>query len=374
MKLKRLPIYLFCFLSPILFHGQINISNKVQESSIVTTQENALYFVDFWATWCRPCIHVSKYLESLQKQYPEKFYILSLSQESPEVVNRFMTKHEIGLAVALDYDGQTFTENNISSLPYGILFNAEGKKLWEGHAADLKPYNIEGYLESNKKTVSVNTFFKLKKYKEQAEIVKPIIRKKDFDFLEIKNEGEIFSNLQVIHKAGYIELNGNLQDIIAYALKSNKNQVEIPAHLNKYYSLYFKEGTEAFNDKEFYILKALKLERTNSEREGEVFVFDVKSPNFWDTSQIDWGVGNPKYLIGDSEIQADNVSLNDIAYQLSYLLEKPVVFNNKNDDDKLHDWQIHYKYFELMSSNLNEYGIKVKKELVAYPHYVYSEL
>jgi len=316
MKLKIKSLTIICLLMPFLFIGQIKILKNIRPSVLANKEEKALFFIDFWATWCGPCINASKYLESLQQQYPDKFYVISISKEGPEAISRFAEKHDMKLAVVADYDGETFSENEVTSLPYGILFNADGHKLWEGHPADFKYYHLNGYLE----------------------------------------------------------LKGSLQSIIAYALNSSDNQIEIPSHLNKHYSVSFEEGTRAYTNKERYILKALKLKKIKSEKEGDVIVLDITEPKFWDTKQIDWGSGNQRYLIGNSEIQADNVTLNDITYKLSTLLEMPILFKGDNTDNEenLHDWQIHYKYFELMSSNLSDYGISVEKKVATYPQYVYA--
>ncbi|ULC58761.1 TlpA family protein disulfide reductase [Flaviramulus sp. BrNp1-15] len=371
MKFLKI-LFIVCFLfSPSLFHGQIKISENIQESSIAKSENNALYFVDFWATWCKPCIHVSKYLESLQRQYPEDFYILSLSQESPEVVKKFLLKHQINLAIATDYEGETFTKNNIYSLPYGILYNAQGEKLWEGHPAEFKNYNIDGYLSQHKKRVSVDTFFKVHKY-QQTIVKEPEMPKKDFEYSVVKNT-EDQSGFQIIDEKNYVQLKGSLQDIIGYALNIYRNQIEISNDLNKYYTMYFKKSSKSYLNMEDSILDALKLKRSVTEKEGEVLILDIDNPNFWDTNQIDWEGNSQKYLIGDSDIQADNVSLNEVTYKLSGLLDMPIVFNKKNKDNSLHDWQIHYKYFELMTANLNDYGLKIQKKFSKYPQYVITK-
>lgn len=371
MKLNRFFVFVAVILCPTFFFGQINISENIQASRIAQSDENALYFVDFWATWCGPCIHASKYLESLQKQFPNDFYIVSLSQESAEVVKRFLPKHNMGLAVAIDYEGETFTKNNIQSLPYGILFNADGKKLWEGHAAELKNYNIRGYLQTNKKKISVASFFNVQKYLELQPITEETI-KKNFEYYEDENIEFESSELQVINKGSFLELRGSLQDIISYNLMSFKGQIDIPDDLNKYYSMRFKKDSNTFFNKEKYILRALKLKKTDKEREGDVLLLSLDDPNFWDTNQIDWGADNQRFLIGDSDIQADNVSLNEIAYKLSSLLEIPVVFDKVLKNDDLHDWQIHYKYFDFMVSNLKDYGINLEKKVDKYNQYVYK--
>ncbi len=374
MNLKRIFTLATFVLCPLMFFSQVKISKNIKASTISRTNENALYFVDFWATWCGPCIHVSKYLESLQRQFPEDFYILSLTQENPEIVNKFMTRHDVGLAVAIDYQGETFAKNNIQSLPYGILYNAMGEKLWEGHAADLKNYNIRKYLRSNKTKVSIDSFFQLLEYEEVfvEETIEEERQKKNFVFAEDENIKYESSELQIIEKESFIEYRGSLKDIISHALLVYKGQVNMPEALNKYYSMRFKKNSKAINNKERYILKSLKLKRDSEQKEGDVIMLNIENPSFWDTNQIDWGENNLKFLVGNSDIQGDNVSLDSMIYKLSGLVEMPILFKNKTElSTELHDWQINYEYVEFMISNLIDYGIQAEKVNVNYPQYNY---
>jgi len=373
MKFNKTTLYLLCFLSSTFIFGQINISEQIKPSSISKQNNNALYFVDFWATWCGPCIHVSKYLESLQEQYPDKFYVVSLTKESPDIVDRFMLKHNTKLAVAIDFEGETFKKNNVRSLPYGILYNAFGDELWKGHPADLKGYQIGGFLNKYKKTIPVSQMIKLHEY-EKFVIVEEEDQKNDFEIINL-NFVEDNSELRVTKHKSYLELKGNLRDILAYAVSSHKNQINIPKDLNKSYEMRFKLNSDAFFNKTKTILRKLRLKKNIAEIEGEVIVFDIKDPHFWGTDQINWGPDTPNFLIGDSEIKADNVSLDEVKYKLIKLLDVPIVMNHDNIDLKLtHDWDIHYKYFDLMVSGMyDSYGINVSKKNIKYPQYVISK-
>ena len=369
MTLKKPLIFALSLLFTLLSFGQIKISEHVQESEYAKQTENALYFVDYWATWCIPCTHVKKYLSTLQQQFSNDFYILSLSEESPEKVNRYLQRNPTGLAIALDYEGENFRKNSITSLPYGILYNAKGEKLWEGHPADFKANDVTRFLKQHKKKIAVTNLFKAKKYKTYTS-KKPYSPKKDFEISEVKNEDASF---QVIYKEEFVELKGSLKDILAYSNNVYKNQFEISSKLNKQYKVYFKCNTDAYNTMSEHILNALKLKQSKSSVNGEALVFNIKKPAFWDTNQINWGIGGEKYLIGDSEIKADNVTLNEVSYTLAKLLETPIVISNKKVDTKVHDWQIHYKYFELMASNLSDYGIQIERKQVDYPQYIITK-
>lgn len=372
IMINKVAVFLCCFFIPTIFFGQIKISESIQLSTIAKEDENSLYFIDFWATWCKPCIHVSKYLESLQRQYTEDFYILSLTKENPSVVKRFLIKHKINLGVAIDYDGETFDKYKVQSLPYGILLNANGEKLWEGHPADFKTTHIKTFLKLTTKKQSVSNMIKIEAYKSSIANSVEIIDS-DFNFEKLP-VNDVKDPLRVVKYKSHIELQGSLQKILAYTSNIHSSQIEIPESLNHSYKMHFKFDSNAYTNKSATILDALKIEHMYTEEKGEVLVFDVKTPMFWDTKQIDWGEDTQHFLIGDSEIQADNVTLNQVKYQLSKLLEMPIIINNEKHENTLHDWQIHYKYFGLMASSMSDnYGIDVVKTIANYPKYIIKQ-
>ncbi|OEJ98898.1 hypothetical protein A8C32_06835 [Flavivirga aquatica] len=359
-----------CFLFPLFFFGQIKVSQHIQASKITKQNNNALYFVDFWATWCSPCVHVSKYLESLQKQYSDNFYVLSLTKESPEVVKRFMEKRNMDLAVAIDYEGETFANNKVVSLPYGILYNAQGVKLWEGHPAEFKGHHIEGFLKDNKKRISVDDVFITKLYSKEVE-KEEVSLKDDFEILEIDENVKI---LQIKKHKFFLELKGHLKDILAYSYNVHKRQIVLSGNLNKNYKVKFNFETNAYKNKAKFIIEALKLKQVNKEITGKTLVFNIEEPTFWDTKQIDWGVDTRHFLIGDSEIKADNVTLSQIKYQLTNLLNIPIIIKGNKTDEDLHDWEIHYKYFGLMKSIMDDtYGIQIEKKIANFPNYIITQ-
>jgi hypothetical protein len=299
--------------------------------------------------------------------------VLSLTKENPDIVKRFMLKHETKLAVAIDHEGETFKSNNIRSLPYGILYNAYGEELWKGHPADLKGYQVGGFINKNKHSIDVSEMFKIQAY-EKVVVVEEEEQKNDFEIIEL-NFVEDNSELRVEKHKSYLELKGNLKSILAYTLNSHKKQIAIPEELNKSYEMRFKLNSPAYFDKTKVILKKLRLKKNDAEKEGEALMFDIKEPRFWDTNQIDWGADTPQYLVGDSEIKADDVSLDEVKYKLTNLLDIPIVMYHDNIDvNLLHDWDIHYKYFDLMVSGMwDSYGINVSKKNIKYPQYVISK-
>ena len=244
--MKKETLYLLCFLCASFSFGQIRISDQIQESKITNNIESKLFFVDFWATWSRPCITVSKHLSSIQRQYPNNFYVLSISQENSDLVKRFLNKNEIDLAIAIDYEGETFVKYNISSLPYGVLLNANGEQLWEGHPAELKKHQIDAFLNANNKCANIDDMFKLHAYKkENKEAYINTIPEEDFKYVKLSDN--YTDELQIEKKESYLKLKGTLKQILAYTNSVNEDQIELSPNTNEAYEITFKFDSHAYS-------------------------------------------------------------------------------------------------------------------------------
>ena len=365
-KSKHFSLIIICILTATYSYSQIKVSEFIQDSEIASPESNKLFFVDFWATWCGPCIIAKEHLGVLQKQFPSDFYIVSLTKENPLTVERFLKKKPTDLAVAIDYYGETFKDYNVKVLPAGVLFNANGKVLWQGGAPDLKKETVSKFLRQQRSTASLESFFNVIATTEES--ITEYIPK---EALEIKSLATSSKGIEVVDNDKYLKLTGSLKSVVGYLAKIYKNQIVLEEDLDTNYDVYFKKPFNANENLAYKLFTQMNLGVERTYTEGEGISFSIETPKFWDTNQINWGKNNAKYLIGDSQIKADNVSLKDIAYQLAYVLDMPVIVPDNNELNlTLHDWDFHYKFFQLMQSDLEDnYGIKAEKKTVSYPVY-----
>tara|TARA_R110002051_G_scaffold181774_1_gene251302 strand:+ start:75137 stop:76342 length:1206 start_codon:yes stop_codon:yes gene_type:complete len=85
-------------------------------------------FVEFWATWCAPCIAKIPDLNALQKELiNENIQFISISPEKPEKVKRFLERKSISGWVGVDTDNSFISDMKVSKYPTTILISPDGK-------------------------------------------------------------------------------------------------------------------------------------------------------------------------------------------------------------------------------------------------------
>ena len=85
-------------------------------------------FLNFWATWCKPCIEemptIKRAMDSLKN---EDIIFLFASEESAEDIQRFEAKHNFGFNYV---KAVNMEESGIMALPTTFIFDKTGKQIF----------------------------------------------------------------------------------------------------------------------------------------------------------------------------------------------------------------------------------------------------
>ncbi len=90
--------------------------------------EGKVVLMNFWATWCPPCIEEMPSMQRLYESLPrEQFEILAINmQEDRETVQRFISEHGFDYPILLDFDGAVARRYAVRGLPTSYVIAPDG--------------------------------------------------------------------------------------------------------------------------------------------------------------------------------------------------------------------------------------------------------
>ncbi|MFC1652117.1 TlpA family protein disulfide reductase [Planctomycetota bacterium] len=88
--------------------------------------------LEFWATWCGPCVRNIPHMNELHQRYSTKgLQIVGLTKEASSVVKAFMRKHPMKYPIGTG--SSSFPDYKIRGIPNAYLINRDGQVIWRGH-------------------------------------------------------------------------------------------------------------------------------------------------------------------------------------------------------------------------------------------------
>jgi zinc protease len=94
--------------------------------------EGKFILIDFWATWCGPCIKAIPELNLFSKKFKNDLVVIGLSDEPKEKIQKFK-KEKIEYFSAYDTNRTLYNKFEVKGIPHVVLIDPNGIVKWEGY-------------------------------------------------------------------------------------------------------------------------------------------------------------------------------------------------------------------------------------------------
>lgn len=116
------------------------------ESATLATYKGEFVLLNFWATWCPPCLEEMPYIEEVYQKYKDRgFTVVAISsdEEGESVVAPFIEELNLTFPVLLDTDKAVSSVYGAHNLPMSFILNRDGEVIagavgernWSGEEA-----------------------------------------------------------------------------------------------------------------------------------------------------------------------------------------------------------------------------------------------
>ena len=168
----------------IKFDTILNTHEKKVET--VAGLKGKIIWLEFWATWCSPCVEAMPHLQELQKQFEGRLQVITISTEKEKRVKQFITNRPSNLWFAVDTADKFSELFPYRTIPHAVLIDQAGKviaitepgNITHDIIADVlagKPVNLP--LKADDQTDDpIKTYFNANASVERRFLVQPAIR------------------------------------------------------------------------------------------------------------------------------------------------------------------------------------------------------
>lgn len=127
--------------------------NKVSISDF----KGKVVLIDFWETWCRPCLASFPTMQKLQEEYPDNFVVLAVTPgftDTQQDAQSFAQNHDYTFTYLID-SNNLHQKLGVQGIPYKVFVDSEGNFIKQsmGTAGPEGDYKmVKQIIEKHKKS------------------------------------------------------------------------------------------------------------------------------------------------------------------------------------------------------------------------------
>lgn len=366
----------------------INITEWIANVPENKDLDNKFKVLEFWTTWCGPCLGAVPHMNELTKEFESQILFLSITNESPEKVNRTLNRMEFLSTVVTDQTSFTQQEygdgkSEYTALPMTVLIDNKNIVKWIGQPQMLNRNILKALLAGN---IEEKNAFKYREKEDKDDFmayVAKINKLKNSDinyYLELKKVDNSMDGMTIESSSFYVHSNTTIKTLLSELIGTYSSLVNLPEeYRNQQFEIIYKNKnpsidfkTDFLNDvvnrlnlkwnKEKTITEGYqlsladksKLEKTldvNESGRSDIYDFNLRKNT---------GVNYTNYTIKDFSI--------DLSKTTGYL------FSFKNEDTGKYDFTIETNTIADIKRSLKYYGIEIELSNIEADKHVFTKL
>ena len=337
------------FLLPILSFGQIKINRWIHKPS-QGKLEMPLMYVDFWATWCAPCISSMPHTQALEERFGSEVLFLYISDEPENKIKAFMSRKNYHFYTANDAAHYNYEQFNIKTIPAAMLLNPKGKIIWQGKPWELDERLLKKFIakygqkKGRSNRIELQKQTKLKKTEKYTTENKFSLKYKSFDYdIPFKSS----------HEHHQITYQGTLKSILSKMLNVEPYQIQIQDDMS-YWKIVFSDQFESRQQKVAELfLKSAGLNWQKLDKKFKIYKLKDQDTSSWLSRDLYQYAESPNQslsMLDDYFLTIDNASPKQLAHILSD--KTPWIFTYEGTNNQVYDWNIRIDNLENLLKNL----------------------
>lgn len=379
--MRKLGLYTLIYTFVLFFytgiHGQSNIVLNGDAPEIYITDwianvpadkelDNKFIVLEFWATWCGPCIAAVPHMNELQEEFKQNdLYFISITDESVAKVERSLKRIDFRSIVVSDQTKKTHIAygdgvNGLEAYPLTVLIDKSGRVKWIGKPKELNASKMSAFLEGE--AVVPDNF------RDPASEVSEV-KLETFDLIELLTNEEVSYYFNLKESEGknkvkqtmgnaLIKLQGHtLEDIYNDVLGVNSTRLDFPVEfIEKRFDLIYKnmENPDDISSLERELLLKLGLKKETKIETNKAYMVAIADASLLDEA-LEEGFS--------AQSDADDKTIFT-GYTITHLLDElanmtNVTFIAEEAGEKKYDFIIENKSTYAILKSLQSYGLVV---------------
>ncbi|RYY70320.1 MAG: DUF547 domain-containing protein [Chitinophagaceae bacterium] len=133
------------------FGAAVILNNNGKEGTLEELKKE-ITIIDFFGTWCAPCIRALPNLSAIQKNNADKVAVILISVEKESTLQGFLEKRKtVDFPVFIDADKSISNLFQPASYPYTVVLNKQNQIIAVKEAAEITDDNINEWLQAKPK-------------------------------------------------------------------------------------------------------------------------------------------------------------------------------------------------------------------------------